>query len=140
MNSKSITLAGAVVLIIGLFLPIFTVMGAISISLFLPGQGVSIDGIVGMACAILAGILALINQSKWAVIPGLIALGLLGYDYFRMQTELSGGGTTITAEQAAAVAEMASVNFIGWGVMGLGAVLILVGGAMGWKASAPPAA
>ena len=27
MNSKTITLAGAVVLIIGLFLPLFTVMG-----------------------------------------------------------------------------------------------------------------
>ena len=139
MNSKSITLAGAVILIIGLFLPIFTVMGAISISFFSPGQGVSIDGIVAMACAVLAGILALMNQSKWAVIPAIAALGLLGYDYFRMQTELSGGGTTITAEQAAAIGEMASVNFIGWGVMGLGAVLILIGGAMGWKSSAPTA-
>lgn len=138
MNAKTLTLAGAVVLVIGLFLPIYTVMGAISISFFSPGAGVSIDGIVVMACAVLAGILALINHAKWAVIPGLIALGLLVYDYLRMQQELSGSGTMVTPEQAAMVAELASVNFLGWGAMGLGGLLVLIGGAMGWK-SAPSA-
>ena len=33
--------------------------------------------------------------------------------------------------------QMLQVNFLGWGVMGLGAVLILVGGAMGWKEPRP---
>ncbi len=139
MNAKTLTLAGAVVLIIGLFLPIYTVMGAISISFFSPGGGVSIDGIVVMACAALAGILALINHAKWAVIPGLVALGLLVYDYLRMQTEMSGGGTTVTPEQAEMMAQVASVNFLGWGVMGLGALIILIGGAMGWKNTSPAA-
>lgn len=134
MNAKTLTLAGAVVLLVGVFLPIYTVMGAINISFFSPGDGgMSIDGIVMIACAVLAGILALINQAKWAVIPGLIALGLLVYDFLRMKSELGGGGSTLTQEQAAMVAELASVNYLGWAVLGLGAVAVLVGGIMGWK-------
>lgn len=140
MNSKVLTLAGAVILIVGLFLPIFSVMGMISINLLSPGGNVSIDGIVILACAVLAGLLALVNQGKWAVIPGLIAIALLVWDYFRLQTELSGAGSTaMTPDQAAAVSQFVQVNILGWGVMGLGAVLVIVGGAMGWKRSAPVA-
>jgi hypothetical protein len=129
-NSKVLTLGGAVALVIGLFLPIFTVMG-INISLFSPGGEVSIDGIVILVCAILAGILALLNQTKWAVVPALISLGLLVWNYINIQDQLGGG--SLGAEQAAMVSEFMSVNFLGWAVMGIGALLILVGGLAGWK-------
>ena len=44
MNAKTLTLAGAVVLIVGLFLPIATAMG-INVNLLMPpGQSVSPDG------------------------------------------------------------------------------------------------
>ena len=42
------------------------------------------------------------------------------------------------AEAMAALAP--SFNYLGWGVMGLGAVVMLLGGAMGWKSSSPPSA
>lgn len=139
MNSKTLTLAGAVALIIGLFLPIVSVFG-ISVNLLMPpGQSVSLDGIIVLACAVLAAVLALINQGKWAVIPGIGALGLLVYDYMKISSGLSGSSGELSAEQAAMVSQLASINYLGWGVMGLGAVLILAGGAMGFKSS-PPAA
>jgi hypothetical protein len=140
MNSKTLTLGGAVVLIIGLFLPVISVFG-ISMNLLMPpGQGVTVDGLILLACAALAGILALIGQGKWAVIPGLAALGFVVYDYMKASNALSGNaGADVPPEAAQALQQLASINYLGWGVMALGAVLILVGGAMGWKSAAPAA-
>jgi hypothetical protein len=134
MNSKTLTMAGAVILAVGLFLPIFTVMG-ISITLFSPGGEVSIDGIVILVCAVLAVVLALVNQAKWAVIPAIISLGLIVWNYINIQNHLS-AASTLNPEQAEAAAALMSVNFLGWAVMGLGGLLVLVGGVMGWKRTA----
>lgn len=140
MNSKTITLAGAVVLIIGLFLPVISVFGISMNMLMPPGQGVTVDGLILLACAVLSGILALIGQGKWAVIPGLAALGFLVYDFMKANSALSGNaGGDIPPEAAQALSQMASLNYLGWGVMGLGALLLVVGGAMGFKSSAPAA-
>jgi hypothetical protein len=80
------------------------------------------------------------NQGKWAVIPGIAAVGYLVWQFLEAQKSLSGAGD-IPPEAAEAMAQLApSLNYLGWGVMGLGAVLILIGGAMGWKTSAPPTA
>src|SRR4029453_387048 len=88
--SISLTLAGAVVLIIGLFLPAITVFG-ISMNMIMPaGEGVTMGALILAACAILAAVLALINQTKWAVIPGIAALGFLVYDYMKAISALSG--------------------------------------------------
>jgi len=139
MNAKTLTLAGAVVLIIGLFLPIASVM-SISMNLIMPpGQGVTGSGLILAGCAVLAAVLAFIGQAKWAVIPGIAAVGWLVFQYMEASKNLSGGGD-IPPEAREMLAAMApSLNYLGWGVMGLGAVLILVGGAMGWKSNAPAA-
>ena len=50
----------------------------------------SLDGIIVAVCAALAGALALVNQSKWAVIPALGAIGLLIYNYMNIQNQLGG--------------------------------------------------
>ena len=136
MNSKTLTLAGAVVLIIGLFLPILTVMG-ISMNLIMPpGTSVSGPGLVLAGCAVLGAVLALVGQAKWAVIPGLAALAFLIWKYLEIQNGMSGqAGSEITAEAAEALQQFAQINYLGWGVMGLGALVMLVGGAMGWKSS-----
>lgn len=133
MNAKTLTLAGAVVLIVGLFLPIATAMG-INVNLLMPpGQSVSPDGLILLACAVLGGVLALINQAKWAVIPGIAAVGFLVYEYMDVTNKLGGGGATLSPEQQEMVSAMVSVNYLGWGAMGLGGILMIVGGAMGWK-------
>lgn len=137
MNSKTLTLGGAVVLVIGLFLPIVSVMGITMNLLMPPGQGVTMEGLVLLACALLGGALALLNQTKWAVIAGLAALAFLVWKFLQVQNGLSGGGD-IPPEAAEMMAALApSVNFLGWGVMGLGALLMLVGGAMAWKSNPP---
>lgn len=139
MNAKTLTLGGAVLLVIGLFLPIMSVMGITMNLLMPPGAGITMEGLVLLACALLGGALALLNQTKWAVIAGVVALGWLVWNYLRIQNTLGGGGD-IPPEAAEMMAALApSVNFLGWGVMGLGAVLLLVGGAMAWKSN-PPAA
>lgn len=130
MNNKVLTLVGAVVLVLGLFLPAASVLG-ISINVIAPpGQGVSADGLILVACAALGAILALINQTRFAVLPGVAALAFVIYKYLYLQSTLS--GATGDAE-AAAVAGLVSVNLLGWIVMGLGAALILVGGLLSWK-------
>ena len=139
MNAKTLTLAGAVVLIIGLFLPAINVMG-MGLSLLMPGGSITVSGLILLACAVLAGLLALVNQTKWAVIPGLGAVGWLVFQFLEAQKGLSGGGD-IPPEAAEALAALApSLNYIGWGAMGVGAVVMLLGGAMGWKSSSAPAA
>ena len=139
MNSKMLTLGGAVVLVIGLFLPIVNIFG-MSVNLLMPpGQGVSMEGLVLLACALLGGALALINQTKWAVVAGLAALGFLVWKFMEMKNGLSGASGDVPPEAAEALAQLASMNYLGWGVMGLGAVVMLVGGAMAWKSN-PPAA
>jgi hypothetical protein len=139
MNSKMLTLGGAVVLVIGLFLPIVNIFG-MSVNLLMPpGQGVSMEGLVLLACALLGGALALINQTKWAVVAGLAALAFLVWKFMEMKNGLSGASGDVPPEAAEALAQMASMNYLGWGVMGLGAVVMLVGGAMAWKSN-PPAA
>ena len=140
MNAKTLTLAGAVVLIIGLFLPIISVMG-ISANLIMPaGQGVTVSGLILAGCAVLAGLLALVNQAKWAVIPGLAAVGWLVFQFLEAQKQLSGGGDIPPEAQEMLAAMAPSLNYLGWGVMGVGAVVMLLGGAMGWKSSGAPAA
>ena len=138
MNAKTLTLAGAVVLIIGLFLPAVNVMG-MGLSVLLPGGQIQAPGLILLACAVLAGVLALIGQTKWAVVPGLGALGYLVWQFLEGQRALA-GQSDIPPEAAEMVAALApSMNYLGWGVMGLGALLILVGGAMAWKSAAPAA-
>jgi hypothetical protein len=139
MNSKTLTLAGAVVLIIGLFLPAINVMG-MGLSLLLPGGQLNAPGLILVACAVLGGILAVMGQTKWAVVPGLIALAYLVWQFLDAQGKLSGATGDMPPEAAEAMAQLApTLNYLGWGVMGLGALLILVGGAMAWKSN-PPAA
>jgi hypothetical protein len=97
---------------------------------------VSAPGLVLAACAVLGAVLALVNQAKWAVIPAIAAVGFLVWKYMQLQNALSGAATAgMPAEAAEALSQVASINYLGWGVMGAGAIVMLVGAAMGWKSS-----
>ena len=141
MNSKMLTLGGAVILIVGLFLPVLSAMGMSVNMLMPPGEGVSGAGLVLVACAVLGGALALINQTKWAVVPALAALAFLVWKYMQLQNLLSTTVGDVPPEAAEAMASMMpTVNILGWAVMGVGALVMLVGGAMAWKSNPPAAA
>jgi hypothetical protein len=142
MNNKVLTLAGAVVLIIGLFLPIASIFGISTNILMPPGESISGPGIILLACAVLGGILALINQTKFAVLPAVGALGFLVWKYMELKNGLdtATAGAGASAEMSAAISELASINILGWAVMGVGALIMLVGSAMAWKSSPTTAA
>jgi len=145
MDKKLIVVIGGALLIVGLFLPIAS--GAGQSATYLTG-GIEWSGIVLILCGAGAAALGLINQSRYAVILGIGALGLIVWRFLQTRDMVSQASTLpdgmeVPPEMAAQVAAaMPSVNYLGWGVLVLGALLILVGGALGWKstAAAPPAA
>ena len=145
MDKKLIVILGGVILCVGTFLPIASGAGA-SVSFMMPGDGdAPVVGILLAVCGALGLVLAFLGQAKWAVIPGLLGLALVVWKYMQLknlmdQASAMTAGVELPPEVAA---QMPSVNYLGWGVLGLGALILLVGGAMAWKgaaASAPPAA
>lgn len=143
MDKKLIVVVGGVVLVVGLFLPI--VSGGGQSGGFLTG-GIEWSGIVLILCGAGAAALGFMNQSKHAVWLGLAALGILVWRFLQTRDMMSQASAMMPDAaslppelQSQLAAAMPSMNYLGWGVLGLGAVLILVGGAMAWKSN-PPAA
>jgi hypothetical protein len=97
------------------------VFGVAMNAIWHPGQGVAGLGLSLLGFAALGGGLALGRQSRWAVIPGLAAAAFLVRNYLD------------------AMASAFSVEPVGWAAMGLGCLVMLIGGALGWKNAAPPA-
>ena len=149
MNSKLLVLIGAAATIAGLFLPIADTINpadgaAMSINLLLPGGSIG-DGIVTLGLAVLAAVLALINQTKHAVWPALLGLGYLAWRYLEIKAATDQASSLLAMlppEQAQNY--HIGINYLGWGVIVVGTILTLIGGAMAWKANAvaapPPAA
>ncbi len=111
MNAKTLTLAGAVVLIIGLFLPAINAMG-MGLSLLLPAGQLNAPGLILVACAVLGGILAVMGQTKWAVVPGLAALGYLVWQFLDSQNQLTGASGEIPPEAAEMMARWRPLSTI----------------------------
>jgi hypothetical protein len=144
MDKKLIAALGGVILAIGVFLPVANGAGQ-SISFISPGEDSPVIGFILLACGALGVILALMGQAKHAVWVGLAALGLLIWKFIQLKgliDQANGmvSGTELPPEMAAQLsAAMPSMNMLGWGVLGLGALIMVVGGAMAWKSTAPAA-
>lgn len=143
MDKKVIVLVGAVVTLVGLFLPIVDAPIIGSVNLLLPGGGIG-DGVFVLVFVIIAGVLAMLGKAKHAVWPAIAALGFIAYKFFELKGAVDRSAALIAqtpgaAEFAQSVGGATQINMIGWLVLVLGAVIMLVGGAMGWKAG-PPAA
>lgn len=141
MDKKLIAAIGGVILIIGAFLPIAS-GGGQNPSFMFPGEGTSWEGLVLVACGLLGVILALIGQAKHAVWFGLIALGLLVWKFLDAKKAMDSLNSQIQGVELPPeiAAQVPSLNMLGWGVLCLGALVLIVGGALAWKgpaASAP---
>lgn len=141
MDKKILALVGVVVLIIGVFLPIVS-QGGTSISLLLPGEGNGLgDGIWVVVLALVAGGLALVGQVRHVIWPALLALALIGYDFFKIKSgmdelvERAGG-----SEFGGGWTDGLQLNYLGWAVMCIGALVLLVAGIMAWTGTRPAAA
>jgi hypothetical protein len=141
MNSKLLALVGAVITIGGLFLPVLDTINpltaqAMSVNFLLPNGELG-DGIVTLVLAVIAALLALINQTKHVVWPALIGLGYLAWRFFEIKGAADQAQTMLAMlppEQAANF--HVGVNYLGWGVLALGIVITLVAGATAWKKTA----
>ena len=148
MNNKLLVIIGAVVTIAGLFLPIADTINPangspMSINLLLPAGSLG-DGVVTLALAIVAAVLASLNQTRHALWPALIGLGYLVWRYFEIKnaTDQASSLLAMMAPDQAANLHV-GINYLGWGVILAGTVITLIGGLMAFKgnsASAPPPA
>lgn len=132
MNNRILGIIGSALLILGIFLPIVSLMGIISLSYFdaikiSPVQAWS--GLLLLLFGIISLIMAVTNKFKILIATGVVSLGILVLDFFRLKNSLS--------DAPAEATEMGGGVSIGWGfyVMVIGAILLIVAGVM--KGSGP---
>lgn len=160
MNNRIVGIAGAALLILGIFLPIISFMGIVTISLFniivgsVPGGAADptgtitlfrIVGIVLLLLGIASLLLALKGMYKALIATGVVSLGLLVLIFIKLQSMFS----QIPDGGPAGAREMIGGIGTGWGfyVMVLGAIALVVAGIMksavpvgnpGWNPPPPP--
>jgi hypothetical protein len=136
MDSRILGIVGGVLLLIGVFCPlIFVEPLSLNISYIGSGAGTSWEGLLLILLGIAAIALAVLRKYKLLLVPGLIALAIIAYDYFsfksKMSEMMSGAGSR------SAELENAVQMKWGWIVLILGALVLLVAGAMGRNLPAP---
>lgn len=140
MDKKLVVLIGAAVTIVGLFLPIVDAPIIGSLNMLLPGGGIG-DGVFVLVFVVIAAALALLGKTRHAVWPAVGALAFIGYKFFELKGSID--QSMAANPEAAQILESmgggVQINWLGWIVLALGAVIMLVGGAMAWKNSAPAA-
>ncbi len=141
MDSRILGIVGGVLLIIGVFCPLVGVdFGVISQNFAYIGSGTGVDmkGLILILLGI-AGIgLAVVRKYKLLLVPGILALAILVFDYLNFKSKfsevVSGAGS-----RGAEVENAVSMKW-GWIVLLLGALALLAAGAMGKNLPAPGAA
>jgi hypothetical protein len=156
-NSRTLAIIGSSLLILGVFMPLISFLGLISISYFQLAQFSAkfSTGIVVALAGIVSLILALKNQYKPLIAAGLLALVILLIDFFRIKSAIASGlplqlpGQRPGMDPAMMGQALQSVIQISWGmfVMVAGAILLIVAGAKkdkahlsstDWKSNPPP--
>jgi hypothetical protein len=138
MDSRILGIVGGVLLLIGVFCPLFgfDLMG-VSQSVAYMGSGTtSWEGLVMILMGIAGIALAVLRKYKLLLIPGVIALAVLAYDYLtyksKMSDALAGADSSVREQMENAV----SLKW-GWIVLILGALTLIIAGATGRNLPAP---
>ena len=137
-NGRTLGLIGSVLLLAGLFLPLFSVplLGAITYYSNAQTQALMIG-----ALALVSAGLAAAGHVRWLLATGLGALGVMAATYMRSRAALERmrddlGGDGFEGEILRALADRAAdavkVEW-GWAVLILGAFMVIVAGALGWR-------
>lgn len=135
MDNKLLALIGAALLIAGVFLPVVSLPIIGSMNLLMPGGNVG-DGIFVVCFAAIAGGLALAGKTRHVLWPGLAALAFIVWKYFQIKGALDVQlGDPALADALGASVQM---NWLGWGVLGVGALLLVYAGFSAWKGASPP--
>lgn len=141
-NSKVIALVGAGLLAIGVFLPLVRVPKLGTMSFINSGSGYGLTVLL-LAVAIL--VLALMNQTKHVIWPGIVSAVLISLAFAGLQTRLAEVRERATRDlddnPLAGIAE-AATNAIqleyGWAVLAIGSILAIVAGGLAWRRRTGP--
>ena len=140
MDSRILGIVGGVLLLIGVFCPLVGVdfLGqSMTVSYIGSGTGTSWEGLLMILLGIAGIALAVLRKYKLLLIPGILSLAIIAYDYFSFKSKMSemiSAAGTRSAELESAV----SMKW-GWIVLILGGLALLAAGAMGRNQPAPGA-
>jgi hypothetical protein len=138
MDSRILGIVGGVLLLIGVFCPLVGVdfMGqSMSVSYIGSGNGTSWEGLLLILLGIAAIALAVLRKYKLLLVPGILALCVIAYDYFSFKSKMS----DMMSSAGARSTELENAVSMKWGwiVLILGALVLLVAGATGRNLPAP---
>ena len=138
MDSRIIGIIGGVLLIIGTFCPLVGVdfLGqTMNVSFIGSVAGTSWDGLLLLLFGIAGIALAVLRKYRLLLIPGILSLAIVAYNYFSFKSKM--------AEMLAArgpEAENAVSMKWGWIVLILGGLALVAAGALNTNAPAPGSA
>ncbi len=127
-------IAGAIILALGVFAPIISIPIAGSINLFHNGEG---DGVALLLFAGLTILFIVLNRLKFLWYTGFASVAVLAYDFYEFKKRMNAATADMAADLAGnpfrglADMAMASVQIQwGWGVLLLGAAIIITAAAV----------
>jgi hypothetical protein len=136
-DSRAIISVGATMLVLGVFLPLFSLPLLGSITYYENSRGAAL---VIVALALASAGLAAAGRARFALVTGLSVLGVLFLGYLRTRAAIDrmredfGGGLRGQILEAIADRAAAAVEIRwGWAVLILGALLVIWGGAAAWR-------
>jgi hypothetical protein len=140
MDSRILGIVGGVLLLIGVFCPLVGVdfMGqSMTVSYIGSSTGTSWEGLLMILLGIAGIALAVLRKYKLLLIPGIIALAIIAYDYFSFKSKMS-EMMSAAGSRSTELENAVSMKW-GWIVLILGALALLIAGAMGKNHPAPGA-
>ena len=93
MDSRILGIVGGVLLIIGVFCPLVGVdiMGISQNFAYIgSGTGVDMKGLILILLGIVGIALAVVRKYKLLLVPGILAIAILAFDYFNFKSKFSG--------------------------------------------------
>jgi hypothetical protein len=136
MNSRILGIIGAVLIIVGLFMPIVSIFG-INISYFDSiKSGSGPDGFIFLGLGVISLILALINKTRLLIATGILTLGYVALSFIGYKSKMNEATSGVNSELSAQFSGLIQLQW-GWAVLVLGGLLLLVAGIMKKSGPAP---
>lgn len=124
-------IAASTMLVIGSFLPMISVPFLGTINYFQNGKG---DGVIIVILGLVVLVLSLTNNSKYNIVPGLLAACALAFTYFNFQSKLGAmkdeiSGKDLGMFQGIADATMQNISIeYGFAVIAMGGIFAFTSG------------
>lgn len=140
MNSRILGIIGAILLIVGIFCPIVSILG-INLSYFdsFRMESGAVDGLIIAGLGVISLVIALLNKTRILIVTGLLALGVMAIDFFNFKSKMSEASSSANPELSSTLSNLVQLQW-GWAVLLLGALLLIVAGILKKKVAAPPMA